>query len=536
MPASNPDDSLLLIRCPSCGQRFKVGEDLRDRTVECGGCEHRFRIDDDSIVRGRKFYPGERSDPGLNRFQRVPLSRADAPAGMQQMNYSNAPDPAVLEPASPLRILAGGIGAAGIVFMGLLLMFGARRGGLLDGMITRDRIVMAAFAAVVGTILLIYANPRARLKGLLVGLLLGCGAVAVPFFFQEGSVPLDATGNPAAMTGNPDDSAPAPKPAGDPKTQELRDLIGTAPLDDEIAKLEREGSDRRAMGIWLRGLSESNRYLVRDYVIRAADAHPSSHQYPRGDGAYLMVVTGLRMTLQDLAEIAAPLGEITNLYPDVSVIEVKVRNENFVEGPLEKLTDKTDPAFYELNKRELESIDLQRVKRAVERLATAEPKIYQDDISRKLIELMADDAVDFKAQISTALGVWSARPGLAGDAALAELKKLVEAKSTVPPELIGLLVHEKVPGVIPVLDALWAKNSTEWESYYADVGPAAEAPILRRFPETEGIVRYSAIRLLGKVGGADSLAVLAEIPDRGDAELRVLIDNARTSIERRIAN
>ena len=62
------DDSLLLIRCPTCGQRFKVGEDLRERTVECGGCESRFRINDEVIVRGRKFYPGERKDPGFNRF------------------------------------------------------------------------------------------------------------------------------------------------------------------------------------------------------------------------------------------------------------------------------------------------------------------------------------------------------------------------------------------------------------------------------------------------------------------------------------
>ena len=73
MPESSHDDDLLLIRCPSCGQRFKVEEDLRERTVECGGCEHRFRINDEVIVRGKRFYPGERKDPRLNRFHRVPF-------------------------------------------------------------------------------------------------------------------------------------------------------------------------------------------------------------------------------------------------------------------------------------------------------------------------------------------------------------------------------------------------------------------------------------------------------------------------------
>ncbi|MGL4402039.1 MAG: MJ0042-type zinc finger domain-containing protein, partial [Luteolibacter sp.] len=72
MPSNSSEDSLLLIRCPSCGQRFKVGDDLRERTVECGGCEHRFRISDDTIVRGRKFYPSAGKKDEMSRFQRVP--------------------------------------------------------------------------------------------------------------------------------------------------------------------------------------------------------------------------------------------------------------------------------------------------------------------------------------------------------------------------------------------------------------------------------------------------------------------------------
>ena len=190
MPNPNPDDLLLLIRCPSCGQRFKVGDDLRERTVECGGCEHRFRINDEVIVRGRKFYPGERSNPALNRFQRVPLAGGESLSGMNTIRYSNKPDPAVLEPASPQRIIAGALGVAGMIVMALLLMFGASRGGMLDGMLLPNRLLIASFAALLGTLLLIYANPRARLKALAIGLLFGGGLMAVPFGFRTGSVPL----------------------------------------------------------------------------------------------------------------------------------------------------------------------------------------------------------------------------------------------------------------------------------------------------------------------------------------------------------
>ncbi|RYD32483.1 MAG: hypothetical protein EOP87_12745 [Verrucomicrobiaceae bacterium] len=535
MPSPLPEDPLLLIRCPSCGQRFKVGEDLRERTVECGGCEHRFRIDDEVIVRGKKFYPGERGDPGLNRFQRVPMHSGEAHIGVKPMFYGNQPDPAVLEPVSPQRIIAGAVGVAGMICMALLLMFGGSRGGMLDGMVFNSRLLMAGFACAIGIIALVYANPKARLKALLVGALLGAGLMAVPFFFRTGSVPLEQQGHqgPAAVAATTVPDKDNTESSEDAEIVALRNKIGTEPLVKEIAKLERENSQQRAIGIWLRGLEESNKLLVRDYILRVTRADPASHLYPRGNGDHLMVVTHISQTLQELSELAAPLGSLEKIHPDISVIEVKVRNENFVEGPIEKLKEKEDPAFYDLNKRELESIDLERVKRAVQRLSTAEPKIYRSDISRKLMSLMSDDAVDFKGMICGALAVWAEEPGPAGQAALTEVKRLVLANQDVPREIVALAVKEKNPGIVPLLDTLWLKNPANWEGLYGDFGPGAEATLLKRFPETQGSVRYSAIRILGRIGGADSLPVLESLSSVTDPELRVLLEQARKSIRSR---
>lgn len=534
MPAPTPDDSLLLIRCPACGQRFKVGEDLRDRTVECGGCEHRFRINDEVIVRGRKFYPGEREIPSLNRYQRVPLPGGEALiGGVQPVRYSNLPDAAVLEPASPQRIIAGTIGVAGMVAMALLLMFGASRGGILDGMIIQNRLLMAGFASLIGIVSLVYANPRARLKALAVGLLLGGGLVSEPFFFKVG-LPLEAR-----TVGTPKPPAPPTEGAHPEATDDsilvaLRNRIVTKPLEDEIGKLAKGESGRRAVGLWLRGLSPSNSYLVRDYILRVADADPTSHLYPRDGGDYLLVVTGITKSLQELAGLASVLGQTEKIYPEISVVEVRVRNEIFVEGPIEKLSKKDDPAFYDLNKRELESIDLERVKRAVQRLAEAEPKIYRSDVSRKLISLLGEDGVDFKGNVCNALAVWSEPPGPAGEAALEVVKKLVGKNELVPPEMVALIVKEKNAAVIPILDELWFKNPMAWESLYADLGQPAEATVIRRFPETKGTIRYSAVRILGRVGGADSLPLLAAAGAGADPELKVLLEQAQRSIRGRL--
>ncbi len=532
MPPHPPDDPLLLIRCPSCGQRFKVGDDLREKTVECGGCEHRFRINDEVIVRGRKFYPGERNNHGLNRFQRVPLAIAPSAMGQQTMRYGEVPDQALLEPASPLRILAGMVGVAGMVLMALLLMFGASRGGMLDGMALENRLVMAGFACFMGVALLMYANPRARLKALSVGLMLSAGLFAIPFVFTVGS---KTTEGREEIVAGADMAAPLPElPKTDPSAA-LRNRVGTDPLVKEIKRLEAEGSKKHALGLWLRGLSEMNRFLVRDYIFRATGADPSSHFYPRDGGDFLMVVIGPRQSLEEMPEVTAALGQTEKIYPDLSVIEVRVNNENFTEGPIEKLSKKDDPAFYDLNKRELESIDLERVKRAVQRLAEAEPKIYRSDITRKLIGLLGEDGLEFKGNICRALSTWSESPGPASAAALKSVQQLMEKQSPVPPEMIDLIVKEKNNEVIPFLNQLWLKDSTTWESRYAELGPPIEATVLQHFPKTEGPVRYSAVRLLGRVGGPASLTVLDAARTGANSELKVLLEQAQKAIHERLA-
>lgn len=535
MPGPNPDDTLLLIRCPSCGQRFKVEEDLRGRTVECGGCEHHFRINDEVIVRGKKFYPGERRDSGLNRFQRVPLAVAPPVMGTPLVRYGEAPDPLIFEPTTPQRIIAGLMGGACIILMALLIIFGASSGGALDGVTTGNRMIMAGFTGLLGTLLLVYANPRTRARTTAVGLLASVCLVTLPIFFTSGSNRLGERDVDRNMPLEiPPDKAAAPQDSD--MITELRRRIGTDPLVAEIERLAKDGSPRRAVGLWLRDLQERNRFLIMDYILRTTGADPQSHYYPRGHGDFLMVVTGINMSLEEVALIASPLGSLERTLPEISVIEVRVNNENFVEGPVEKLTDRSNPAFYDLNKRELESIDLERIERAVKRLAEAEPKIYRSDITRRLISLLATPEVKFKGPVCNALIKWADDPAPAAETALKEAAKLIEKKTPVPEEMISLIVKAKNPGVIPILDALWSERPNQWEMQYSEMGQAAEPKLLSRFPQVTGWHRQSAARLLGRVGGANSLPVLEAAKNGADPELRVLLDKAIHSIRSRLGS
>ena len=535
MRTPSPDDDKLLIRCPSCGQRFKVAEDLRDRMVECGGCENRFRIDASVVVRGKKFYPGERNSDSLMRFHRVPLPPDASAARVQSVSYADAPDFALLDPLPAEKILAGIVGVLGMVFIALLLILGSGPGGALDGVLIGGRVALAGFAGLLGTGLLFYSNPRNRKRGLVIGLL--ATVVLVSMSFVLGVSPASpapmvgakGVASEAAAVGVP--SSAMPKKIDVNEALKIR--IGTIPLDAENKRLERDGGRKRAVGIWLHGLRDSNRLLVRDYMIRVTGADASSHGYPRDNGDYLFIVSGINQTPEDVAPLVGVFGTVDKIYPDLSVVEVSANNDNFVEGPIDRLSKKDDPEFEVLNKRELDSIDLDRVKRAVQRLASAEPKAYRTDISRRLLQLLGDDAVEFKSAVCSALIVWSDKPGPAGDVAYKLAERLVARREQVPPEVIGLLIKEKNMKVIPMVEGLWARDPLEWEGAYGDIGNAAEATLLARFGSTSGTMRSSAVRILRRIGGAASLEALAAT-SAADPELKALISQAQVAIQARL--
>ncbi|RYD65046.1 MAG: hypothetical protein EOP83_08255, partial [Verrucomicrobiaceae bacterium] len=105
---SHEDAEKLSIRCPGCSQRFKVGLELRDRMVECGTCEHRFRVNDEVVVRAKKFYPGERRGAALDTFSRVPrTTSAPSQSTFQTIQYAPEPTNRTIETTSPLRLVLG---------------------------------------------------------------------------------------------------------------------------------------------------------------------------------------------------------------------------------------------------------------------------------------------------------------------------------------------------------------------------------------------------------------------------------------------
>lgn len=523
------DKSHVLIRCPSCSQKFKVGTELMGRTVECGGCEHRFAVSEEVMERGEKFYPGERDRRALEHFQRVPgpkigvtASTPAVPGPHQEKGYYSP-----ITRVSAFRIAMGWVGV--VLILALVALLRVNAPGPLSDLPFGMRLAIAAAGGVVGVGLLTFANPRTRKRTVPISIAFAAIVLAVPFVFQ--SKVTDTKGNETA--------APVEKPGVTDKApveltlEELRTKIGIRPLETEIRRLKDSGSGAKAYGIWLRDMGDSNRLAVRDYMIRTSGASPTSIIYPRENRDYLMVLTGLDKNLDEIAEITQPIALKQQILPELDLVEVKVDAAAFLEGPLDKLTDKADPAFYDLNKRELESIQLERVGRAARRLADAEPKLYRRDITRQLIKLLAMDNLDNYNDIARALVIWAEDPAEAAGAALIRLKRLHAAKKPVPPDLVELLAKSENSEALPLVEQLWLADAVNWERWFGDFGPIAEPVILARFPTLDPVMRHSAARLLARVGTKASLPTLETARRKAEPEMIVLIEAAEKAISER---
>lgn len=531
MPDTTDKTETLSIRCPSCRQRFSVDADLKERMVECGACDARFRINDDVILRTKKFYPGERDTPDLNRFQRVPLSAA-APEGFQTIRYAEFNHHQQLEPASPQRIIAGVIGVGTMLLIALMLIFSAGPGSTFGTMPLANKLVIAGFVSALGVGLLIYANPKARAKAGLFGLLLAAGLVSLPFFFESSSIaPIADSGDRSDYT-DPVEPLFPPDDDTDPLTA-LRERFSTKPLETEQARMENLGGGKKAYGIYLTNLIQRNIYTVRDFLIRDTRADASSHPYPRDNGDYLMILTDVSMDIAEVAEIAGRLGATREIHPEIGVIVVSVDNEQFADGAAEKLNNKDDPAFYDLNRRELESLDMDRVKRAVERLAAAQPKIYRADIAAHLTQLMAKPGIRFHDELSRALLVWAEDLDPPGRIALDVLRRKITAGDSVSEDLVALVSKAKIQEAIPSVHTLWTSSPVVWQSSYAEFGPAIEPGVIEQLGTENAPLRHSAIKLLEQIGTDGSLPALRKLLESDDPEIRVLAGRAITKITER---
>lgn len=499
--------------------------------VECGGCDHRFRVVEDVIIRERKFYPGERAGSELHRFRRTPIKEVPNPEfqTINRVPEDPAPMPGDI---SPLRSLLGVFGLLVVIIVALFLVFGGSEGGMLDGASMNKRLVLAGFAAVVAGLLIILGFPAARKRAVMGSLLTAALLLGLPFYFSEGlpDEPTASEINTAATDENPSETAPQ-----DPYAA-LKHEVGYAKLAEALNAYgeDRVDDGKSAYGIWLREMRISQKDQVADYLKQSTSASGDSWMYSRPPSDYLMVLDRVEPNMAALVRYCQRFGEVRRTWPELNLIEVVVNPKHFSQPPISKLNDQNDPDFYQLNWRELESINLQRALSAVKRLESAKPTAYRSDIVKRLHELIALGGDEMQEAIVRTLDTWAEEGDGSLEVVRETAKAFFERNETMPRSMVEFLTSRRDEPSLELLHQLWRSDMTGWETYYSDMGALIEDDVLKVLPELSPLDQFSAVRLLRRVGTAKSLPVLKEQQKDAVPEMKELITQAIDAINERV--
>jgi predicted Zn finger-like uncharacterized protein len=527
----------LSIRCPNCGQRFKVGHELAGRVVECGSCDHRFRVDEESIHRPKKQYPGERKDAQLDRFSRIPKEIAPIPPKFQQVHYAPGAAPS-FEGESPLGLLAGSMAIITVLVLLSLILFCNEPGDVFDGTSTSRQIGIAFFGGVVASVLIFLANLKRRKRATILStlslVLLICAASFVkktpPLVkgAKHGEQPHVTSGdavNDLIQDASGKKSAPQ-------SLEELRADLKIEPLDQEIIRVAASGTHAKVLGVYVDDLKDYDKLLVRDYLVRVTQSDPNTHPYTRTN-AYLYVLSDVKTDLQTLAKFCERFAEVEIILEPLNLVRVKLKPDALTEGPMEKLSDLKSDEFYDLNRRELECIDLGRCHRAIRRLASVEPKLFRTDIVRRLQQLLKEGQRDMQSDIAECLDIWAVSGDGTDEAIHQAVDRLEKKQITLPKSMIAYMVHRKDAHVLPILHRLWMESPVDWESLYQEMGSSICTDILRSYETLNISQKYSAINLFTSIGTPEAIPVLTKDRPNLSQELQSMIDTAIKQIKSR---
>lgn len=495
--------------------------------VECGACEHRFRVDDDSLVKQKKFYPGERRDPHLVQYARKPHTEFAAPSHMHTAEYAVAPPAERFEPVSFGKVLVGIVGVAMMILTALVLILAGSKGAMLDGVTTDRRMIIAGFAAIVGTIMIIYANPRVRVKAAIFAIMGALALVLVPMYFKEGAQPISRSATSSEETAAPT----VPVSSVQEKRDQLKAEVGYGPMENALAEA---GSKNQVIGIWMKGLQESNSEIVLRYLMRMSGAGESSHLYPRTPRHYLLVLIDPQVTFEEMVNQCGRMGEVDHTDTELQIISVLVDNKRFAERPMNKLTDRTDGAFYQFNLMEMEGMDIRRINEALVRIALAAPVQSRDDMIKRMMDLLPMADKEMLTNLSKALLVWSDGKDGSPAAAMKAAQAYFDKYGSLPIETVQFLTKWQVAAVYPILDKQWTQAHVEWEETYTKSGAPAEEFIIKHLSEGENSQRMSAARICARVGTQKSIDALeAAMKINADLELQTSFRNAIEAIQKR---
>lgn len=522
------------IQCTSCNQKFEVTESYKGKMVECGACDHRFKVSGVAIISKKKrYYPGEKAQSNADNFAKSPVTQAELQENTKN-NYAPKIDAARMESLSPGRKLCIGVGVFIILATIGIFATGGKKGGYLQNVEDEKRLIIAAFITLFGVILILYGSKARRVKALLFSIIIGGGLMAMPYVFPHKPITVETP-----------DEDPADKKDGPNliSVKEYRENIGFSKVDTMRAEhLKKNGKLGDIKAVVLRDISIQDLDIVIQYIkdtliLEDEPADYSGHRSLDQRPITLLVFKAPHIKKQQVINCLKNIGTIDDSHPatkELDLYEVTIDNSIFSEVDPAKLSDPTDRDFYKLNYKELYNIDRDRRIAAVQRIRGVNQLGLKADIISRLNNMISPADIELSNEVILTLTKWT-QPEYNSDEHVRSFAMALRHKSDLPPSILNYLIEKKVTGISDFLAAQWASSNGGFlmEKSMISAGKEGELAIIKALPNAKGSHIKSAATILEKIGStAEAESALSAAIIGADADdqkkLKAAIDAVRS--------
>ncbi len=504
------------IKCTSCSQKFSVSESFKGKMVECGGCDHRFKIEGLVIVKQkRKNYPGENLAMTSNEFTQLTGndSSKTTPASLvkfEPANYSQFPNLDYAAPVEPRRTAALIIGVVLILLFILVFLLEGREGGTLQNIDNTKRLLLTCFIAILGSGLILYGS-RSRSKGLLTSLILGGALIVMPFVFPE-------TLSPQRLSLASDDDT-----SQQPEQNDEKEIYTQGIGYRDIIKLRKQATDKgidptTVKAIVLRNVSYHIDTILF-YVKNKLQLKTVPSKYTLGrvvnDKPITLMVFDSDASMEEVLEISKRFGTPTpmeGMLTDLGIIEINVDHKQFINQDAQILGNENHANYFRANYIELRSMDRTKQIEAIKRLNKTQASLGRRfDISTRLASLISVNDKPLSKEVIKTLNKWTL-PDYNLDGIVLEYAKSLSAKGILDEIVMNYLVDKQIKGSSSILAQQWLrpKGYLRWEDQILRAKSQGEQAIIEALPKTPDSHIKSAAAILKKIGTAKSIPALRD--------------------------
>ncbi|MBK1791266.1 hypothetical protein [Persicirhabdus sediminis] len=514
----------MIIECPKCKQQFDGTEDLVGKTVECGACDHRFKIKrpEEEADKKVKLYPGEKK-AGLERFGRG--QTVAAPVNFQTTNYAADVNVSQVGPSSlkhTLMFLTGW----GMIILVIVWYVIAHSMGAISDMTNEQRWTFLAFIALLGGGLVVAGSYRRRLIGLICVALTAFAMLALPIVMPANeTVVVDTSDFDREIVER------EIQLSEDDKMQKYKYEIGYEPVEAAVKNAKVPNS---VSAVYMRQVGKYAD-VIEGYIFSKTGENDRPIIYPRGTGDRdgLMVILQPGITMDDLVDMCSTYGRILEVHEDLRLVDMIVNQSTLRDANRSQLIDVNHPEFYRQNLAALGSLDKLAVMQAIKRLALAPPIRFRDEIRVELNNLLEHPDDDIKVEAINALTQW-ANEGTNTDMLVMDACRGLIERGKMTSTCMAYLTKHQVNGRQEMLVHLWTQSPVDWQDEMKELGIVAEPELLNVIDQLDDLHLISAATILKSIGTAASLPHLQELVEIKEGHVQKTLQDAIDVIQKRL--